>query len=195
MPIKHLTAAVALALTCVLAGACLQTEAPGTDPGEAQRSTRAVRIGEAQQEADSNDSESIGEARQEAIATGRPFDSSDFPFVVRIKDDHKDKAGGWQVSRRHLDFREFGDNDPPYTWTCGVEIGMPLRSEKAGPISAFLAALYTANIANKVAWPLMESRETWVGQNAVYCRRLVDGMGLAFRQHYKGVGATVTLTR
>jgi hypothetical protein len=158
--LRHPSSVLLLALACALAS-CLQGPMSNveTDPGEAQPSTGAEPIDEARQETGSNGSEPIGEAQQEGVTVGRPYESADFPFVVQVTDDHRGKAGGWQVCHRHLLFTEERDGYLIYAWSCKVDIGMPIRSVKEKRISPFLAALYSAEVANAVANPLLDSRE------------------------------------
>jgi hypothetical protein len=135
--------------------------------------------------------EAIGETEQEVV--GGRYVPEDFQFVVIVKDDGEGKAAGWQVATTASTFATTASGRPIYRWECRLEIGMPLRSEKEGPISASRAARTTADITNDVALPLLSSRK-WVGQGAVFCQALKGGMTAVFESRpYEGFGARVRL--
>jgi hypothetical protein len=185
MRIRHVAAAF-VALSCaIFTASCLQspTATPGTDDTTSlsiERVSEHVR-----------DSEPIGEARQEA--SGPSYVSEDFPFVVTVKDDGKDEGAGWQRAENTSHFRDLIGGVPVYVWRCRLEIGMPLRTVKQGRISPDRAALITAQIANEVAFPLLDSRESWEGQGAVFCIELKAGMQAMFRKRHREIGARVEL--
>jgi hypothetical protein len=168
---RHLTAAVALVSCAFLAAACLQGSE--TAPGERECSNGPEPIGEAQQ-----------------AAEGAPCTSKEFHFAVQVKDDGEGKAAGWQVDHATLGFAAEANHVSLYSWECRLEIGMPLRTEKEGRISPFLAALYTAEVANDVAFPLLDSR-SWVGQGTAFCEALKDGMNTMFERLHPKLGARV----
>lgn len=174
MRARHLTAVVALALSCALfAISCAQSpeSPPETDPGEAQSSNGAEPTGEAQQ------------------AVG----SKVFRFIVDVDDDGKDKAGGWQKATATLHFVILDLGIPTHHFQCPLVVGMPIRSEREGRISPSRAAFITAEIETEVA-DAMAARRDWRGQGAVFCIELVNGMRQMFRSRYPGVGATVSST-
>ena len=74
-------------------------------------------------------------------------------------------------------------------WWCPVVVGMPIRSELAGPISQSRAALLSAAVATDAAENLDKD---WDGPDPLFCRKLVDEMEQLFRCRYREVGARVT---
>jgi hypothetical protein len=76
-----------------------------------------------------------------------------FKFVVTMEDDGKDGAGGWQKATTKLSFtrvKPADDSDgcnPGGTtevWTCGLTIGMPVRTH--------LETISTTEAAKRSAW-------------------------------------------
>jgi hypothetical protein len=67
---------------------------------------------------------------------------------------------------------------------------MPIET---GPISPRRAARISAELANEVVFPLLDSRKTWEGEGAAFCVQLVAGMQARFDDQYPGVGANVQL--
>jgi hypothetical protein len=177
MRIRYVAAALVCLCCAVLTASCLQSPSapPETDPGGAQSS---------------NGPESIGEAPQES-ASGPPYVSDDFPFVVFLDDDGKDEGGGWQRALKTFKYMERNWFIPNYFWQCPLRIEVPLRTKLEGPISASRAALMSAEIANEVVDPLLYSRPTWRNQGAVFCGELRDAMQAMFKRRYPNVGARV----
>jgi hypothetical protein len=168
---RHLTATAALVSCTILVASCLQGSETVRD--EVQRSDGPEPTGEAQQAAD-----------------GVPYTSKEFQFTVQVKDDGEGKGGGWQVDHPTLGFATSVNHNIIYSWNCRFEIGMPLRTEKEGRISSFLAALYTAEVANDVVFPLMGSRN-WTGQGTAFCEALKEGMNTMFEKLHPKLGARV----
>jgi hypothetical protein len=160
MRIKHLTAVVALALTCVLAGACLQPNG-------------AERIGEAQQE-----------------AGGPRYGSKDFPFKVTVKDDGEGKAGGYQTAEVSDAFTVLRWPPPSYRWECHYKVRMPIRAEAYGRITADRAALWSAEAANAVVFPLLDSTD-WTGDGTAFCRSLNHLLAAKLNAEHPKLGASV----
>jgi hypothetical protein len=178
MRARHLSALVALALSCTLLNAsCLQspTAAPETDPREVQSSNGPEPVGQAQEE------------------SGSAYSSKDFPFVVVLKDDGEGKGGGWQAAEKTFSFveREWGIL-PVYFWKCRIRIEMPIRCAE-GRITPSRAALYAADVANTVVDPLLESRPAWRDQGEDFCRELRQDMESMFKYLHPGLGARVKL--
>ncbi len=180
MRAQHLVALV-VALACAVfpGAACLQQE-PGAPP-EAEASAQRA-----------SGPEPIGEAQQEGRHT---YESKEFPFVVLLDDDGADEGGGWQVARATLPFGERNGFIPVYLWNCRLVIGMPLRTERRGSISASAAALYTATVMNEVVDPLLDRRASWRNQGAVFCIELKNVTKRMFGIKYPGLGATVNLNQ
>lgn len=156
---------------------CLQSPSTTseTGPGEAQRP---------------NGAEPTGEARQES---GGEYESKDFPFVVVVKDDGKDDAGGWQAAEKTFHFMESSHGIPVHLWKCRIRIEMPIRSEVWGPITPSRAALYSAEVATAVVNPLLHSRPNWKNMGDDFCRELKDRMKATFDEQYPKLGVKVRL--
>jgi hypothetical protein len=177
----HHVAAALVSLACaLLTASCLQspTAPPETDRGEAQPAQP------------SEDLEPIGEARQE---TGYAYPSSAFPFVVDVKDDGQGNAGGWQKADKIFHFVEKSWGIPVYFWKCRIQIQMPIRSAVEGRITPSRAALYSAEVANAVVDPMLDSRASWKNQGAAFCLELKGAMNAKFSELYPTVGARVLL--
>jgi hypothetical protein len=100
----HLSAALALALSCtLLAASCAQSpESPasGEPAGEAQEPLPIVS-----------------------------FEPKDFPFVTIIQDDGKEEGGGWQAAKVNLSFTHWIIPHLPRRWQYPLTIQMPLRTK------------------------------------------------------------------
>jgi hypothetical protein len=71
--------------------------------------------------------------------------------------------------------------------TCSVLIGMPLRAQAWGPISASTAASFSADVANTAAgvvWPTDLPP-------GIFCSKFKDEMKKQFATLYKDLGARV----
>ncbi len=114
------------------------------------------------------------------------YSPSEFPFVTTVPDDGTDKAGGWQEAKANLEFikkRRGGGS----TWICSLTVGMPLRGEKMGKISASLAAEMSADIAEEAAYEMDFNLPV-----DTFCRRFRTGMLAAFKAKYPNLGSRVT---
>jgi hypothetical protein len=109
-----------------------------------------------------------------------------------LKDDDEGDGGGWQTADKTFDFAERDWGIPVYFWQCPIRIGMPIRCAKEGRITPSRAALYSAEVANAVVDPLLESRTTWKNQGAAFCVKLQDALRATFKHRYPSVGATVS---
>ncbi len=170
MQARHLSAAVALALSsALLTASCLQrsTAASETDPGEVQSSSGPESIGQAQEE------------------SGSAFSSDQFRFVVVLKDDGEGEAGGWQAAEKTFSFVERDWGIPVYLWKCRIGIEMPLRCAE-GRITPSRAALYAADVANVVVDDLLDSRSAWRGQGGEFCREAPEGHAVDVQVHAPG---------
>jgi hypothetical protein len=126
-------------------------------------------------------SEPTGEAAQPAY-------EDTFHFVVDRPDDGKDMAGGWQKATATLKFCEWRGRFFPYCWQCPVVVGMPIRAELQGRISA----RYAAQVATETSESVMHSRPSWAGQGEAYCLEFRPAMQAMIRGPRYKIGATVT---
>ena len=121
------------------------------------------------------------------LSTGA-FSSSLFRFVTTIPDDGQGQGGGYQVASARLNFvdvRPF----VPQTWSCLVQVGMPLRTEHDGTISSEYAAQITADVATAAAPLAMQRQSQWMP--VAFCKKFGDEMRRLFREHYQTVGGRV----
>lgn len=120
------------------------------------------------------------------------YSSSLFKFKTTVADDGDDVGGGYQEATapkvQFVDTRQ----SPPAWWMCRVWVGMPLRTEMRGKISASRAADVTADVLTVASGLTMHSRSSWI--QAAFCRALQDEMNGLFKKDpdYKGFGASVT---
>ena len=115
------------------------------------------------------------------------FSPSEFPFVTIVQDDGTDKAGGWQEAKANLEFikkRRGGGN----TWSCPITIGMPLRAEAYGKISASRAAGFSVDVTEDVAYGMDFNLPS-----GTFCFRFRTGVDAAFKSKYPGLGERVSL--
>jgi hypothetical protein len=116
----------------------------------------------------------------------KPFSPSDFKFVTTIADDGS-AATGWQEAKSPLIFAHNLEVDA----VCMIRIGMPLRSEAWGKISADRAARISTEVANASAAELYRNG----GEDlppGIFCDRFTTQMLKIFGDDYKGLGARVT---
>jgi len=112
------------------------------------------------------------------------FTSLEFPFVTRIKDDGTDKGGGYQVAKVNLEFVRMLIPISITSWWCPFAIGMPLRTEFMGKISATLAASLSSEITVGVARDMDYSLP-----QGIFCSQYVDKVDAAFKFKYPLLGA------
>jgi hypothetical protein len=87
------------------------------------------------------------------------FSPNIFKFVTTIADDGTGKAGGWQKASVSLQIKRWL-GVLPESWTCPqITIGMPLRNEFQGKISADMAASVSAELATEVAHELKTAQD------------------------------------
>jgi len=106
------------------------------------------------------------------------------PFVTTVPDDGEGPAGGWQQWSGVLTLAD-GITD---VYSCSVTIGMPLRTSAIGMIPSFVAAHYSAEVANEAAdalWP------TPLPQG-IFCTRFINQMQTLFGANLSSLGARVT---
>jgi hypothetical protein len=117
------------------------------------------------------------------------FAPSEFPFVTTIQDDGTGKAGGYQVAKVNLEFKRILIRIPPSvrTWYCPFTIGMPLRTEFMGKISASLAASLSVEITEGVARGM-----DFELPPGIFCEIFVPEVRAAFKSKYPLSGATAT---
>ena len=116
------------------------------------------------------------------------FNPSEFPFVTTIQDDGTDKGGGYQEAKVNLEFKQELVRIPIdiiTTWRCAFIIGMPLRTELKGKISASLAVDLSIDITESVAGKMDYSRPS-----GIFCAEFIDKVDIAFRAKYKPYGAS-----
>ncbi|MRG97218.1 hypothetical protein [Polyangium spumosum] len=115
------------------------------------------------------------------------FSPSEFPFVTIVPDDGMGLAGGWQEAKANLEFikkRRSGSS----TWICPLTIGMPLRPEKMGMISASLAATMSVNVTEEVAYGMDFNLPP-----GIFCDTFRTKVKATFKSMYPNLGATVKL--
>ena len=140
-------------------------------------------------EGETPNSETTAETAEASIPVGLSYGSRDFPFVESLRDDGKEKSGGWQTADTTFTFKECHNGIVAYAWECPIQIGMPLRCEAEGRITRNRAAYYSAEVANEVVAPLVASRPSWQDQGAAFCVQLRDKLEAKFKEKYPGVGA------
>jgi hypothetical protein len=113
------------------------------------------------------------------------FSPSEFPFVTTIKDDGTDKGGGYQEAKVNLEFIDAtASGIVRNKWYCDFTIGMPLRTELMGKISASRAAKLSKEITEYVANDM-----DWDLTPGIFCIQYVPLVDAAFKSKYKPLGA------
>lgn len=118
--------------------------------------------------------------------TSVSFSPSEFPFVTTVPDDGLGKGGGWQVAKANLEFikkRAGGAS----TWYCSFTIGMPLRNEAYGKISATRAASFSVNVTEEVAYEMDYNLPP-----GIFCERYILQVRTTFPAMYPNLGERVT---
>jgi hypothetical protein len=113
------------------------------------------------------------------------FTSLEFPFVTLVKDDGTDKGGGYQVAKVNLEFVHILLPISITSWWCPFTIGMPLRTEGMGKISATLAASLSEEISVGVARDMDYSLP-----QGIFCFQFVDNVNAAFTLKYPSLKAS-----
>ena len=116
------------------------------------------------------------------------YSASLFTFKTTIADDGKDGAGGYQEATASNVKIVDGRQDPPAAWSCSVWVGMPIRPEKYGTISASRAAEIAADVLTTTASLTLKSRDAWIP--GLYCKQLGVDMTKVFAAAYPGLGAS-----
>jgi len=117
------------------------------------------------------------------------FSPSDFPFVTILQDDGMGKGGGHREANVNLEFKDVVARIPvdiTTTWRCKFTIGMPLRTELKGKISASLAVDLSIDITESVAYTM-----NYKLPRGIFCSQYILGVRAAFAAKYKAHGATV----
>lgn len=116
------------------------------------------------------------------------FSPSLFKFVTLVADSGEGKAGGWQKASASIGFVD-DRQSPTASWSCPLAIGMPLRAELMGKISAAKAADMSSTVLTYAGSSTMHSRPAWVA--ALFCIKLRENMQKLFKEAYPNLGATV----
>jgi hypothetical protein len=116
------------------------------------------------------------------------FSPSEFPFVTTIPDDGTDVGGGYQVAKANLEFIKKRRGGGSSTWSCSITIGMPLRAEAYGKISASRAAGFCVDVTEEAAYGMDYNLPT--GTFCIGFRKKVEA---AFKSKYPKLGESVTL--
>ncbi|MFS8072045.1 MAG: hypothetical protein ACMG6S_37220 [Byssovorax sp.] len=113
------------------------------------------------------------------------FDTLEFPFVTKIKDDGTDKGGGYQEAKVNLEFVRMLIPISITSWWCPFTIGMPLRTEGMGKISATLAASLSSEITVGVARDM-----DYDLTQGIFCWQFVEKVNAAFILKYPSLKAS-----
>lgn len=116
------------------------------------------------------------------------FSESVFEFFTIINYDGKSVAGGWQIAIATLQFVD-ARHVIPDTWTCTVKVGMPVKPEYYGVISAASAARMSAAAATTASVSVMKTRPEWIA--ALYCIAFKTEMETTLNTTYTKLGARV----
>src|SRR5262249_31257995 len=114
------------------------------------------------------------------------FEPSEFPFVTTVRDDGTGKGGGWQEAKASLDFVKIVIPSGTTRWKCPITIGMPLRTEVAGPIPSSHAAKLSAEVTAYVGREMDYSLPP-----GIFCHRFVLAVRALFKSRYPLLGASV----
>lgn len=121
------------------------------------------------------------------------FSTSLFKFRTTQQDDPSLPAGGWQEADPTLSFAD-GRQDPPASWSCTFNFGIPLRTVAHGQISASKAAQIAAEVATFGSQIAMRKKPSWVP--ADFCNQFITEMRALLSDQsgpYTGYGARVKL--
>jgi hypothetical protein len=126
-----------------------------------------------------------------AVAQGitSGFSSSVFKFVTIVKDDGEGEGGGWQQAIGTLSFFRW-TTLVPESWTCTVTVGMPLRAQLYGVITAKQAGIITAGIATTSAF-VVSNQQPNLASGYAFCTAFKAEMGSEFAEQYPRLGAKV----
>jgi hypothetical protein len=127
-------------------------------------------------------------------SAAQPAYEDTFHFTVQVRDDGRGSAGGWQVASADLKFKEISLTLLyVYEWHCPVIVGMPIRNEKQGRISARYAALVTGEVTDEATEEVMNTRRgNWRNYGQEYCEALMSLMNAKFREsRHEILGARV----
>ena len=177
-----MTTKLLLALVCVLSTSCLRGD-PEASPTASPSSSPSTEPG-----SELSGPDPIGEAPLESGAAYRP---EQFPFREIVKDDGEGNGGGSQQTEYTFTFVEREWWLPVYVWRRPVQIDVAIRSELYGRISPMLASRCTAEVANEVVDPLLESQVAWRNQGELFCQQLEKTMEKELRATYRGLGPRV----
>ncbi|MFO0590276.1 MAG: hypothetical protein U0441_22220 [Polyangiaceae bacterium] len=116
------------------------------------------------------------------------FSPSVFAFKTIVADDGKDLAGGWQAATGTLSYYRLTGFEAE-EWKCTVTVGMPVRAQYYGVISASSAATMAAGIASVASFNLMHIKPEL--PQGIFCHRLGPEMQKLFTTTFLNLGATV----
>ena len=116
------------------------------------------------------------------------FSPTVFKFTTIVADDGKDLAGGWQAATGTLYYYRLTGFESE-EWTCTVTVGMPIRAQYYGVISAGSAATMAAGVASVASFNLMHVKPELT--QGIFCHRLAPEMQQLFKTTYLNLGATV----
>jgi hypothetical protein len=116
------------------------------------------------------------------------FRPPEFPFVTIVPDDGTGPASGWQEARANLEFGKKRVDGSMTVWYCPLTIGMPLRPEAYGKISASRAADISVDVTSEVAYTMDYNLPP-----GTFCDRFRTGVRAAFPSMYPKLGERVTL--
>lgn len=114
-----------------------------------------------------------------------------FKFKTTQEDDPSAPAGGWQEADPTLKFVD-DRQDPPSSWTCTYNFGIPLRTVVRGTIPASKAAEIAAEVATFASSFTMHNKPEWIP--ADFCNQFRTEMKKLLADKtgpYTGYGARI----
>lgn len=116
------------------------------------------------------------------------FSPSLFNFLTTIPYDGS-VAGGWQEATATLKFVD-ARQLLPETWTCTIKVGMPIRPEKYGVLSAAVAASMSAAAATTASTAVMHRKPKWIA--VAYCSEFATAVRVTLNATWPNLGARVS---
>ncbi|WP_437710171.1 hypothetical protein WMF45_36045 [Sorangium sp. So ce448] len=115
------------------------------------------------------------------------FSPTIFNFVTKIEDDGTQTPGGWQEAAVDFKIKRWVDVYPEF-WSCKMTIGVPLRNEAQGKISAELAAAISAKVSSTASRKIMRS-DIHMPQG-IFCFKFTEEMKVRMPEAVKGARVT-----
>ncbi|XXY18787.1 hypothetical protein WME88_03935 [Sorangium sp. So ce216] len=115
------------------------------------------------------------------------FSPTIIKFVTIIEDDGTRTPGGWQEASVDFKIKRWVDIYPEF-WSCQMTIGVPLRNEKQGNITAEMAAVISAKVASTASRKIMKSN-MHVPQG-IYCFKFTEEMKVRMPEAVSGARVT-----